>query len=123
MRTYPLRGEEGHLVALEVDMPLFGVRNIMKIISSSDGVSDICIGSGRIKNSDVRASFKYFGFDYVVVEPFGDNDRYWIGPVDDGLWKDISSIERKLREFKPSIWPRLIFILFVVSICVLLWRQ
>jgi hypothetical protein len=60
-------------------------------------------------NSDIRGTFRFAGADFVIVEPFGDNSRYWIGPADDQTGKrDIASIEASLRSYRPPILRKVV---------------
>lgn len=106
MRTYPIKDEAGHLFALEADVVSCSVRDLVRILSAL-GVTDAKAG-GSSSERDVRARFRYRGDDFAVVEPFGDNSRYWIGPVSESLKQDVSPIERQLRSYVPSLFRRVL---------------
>lgn len=81
MKTYPINDETGNPFAVEVDVAFCSIRNLAKTIGSVDGVTDVEVCKPFSGERDVRAKFRYQGDEFVVVEPFGDNSRYWIGPV------------------------------------------
>jgi hypothetical protein len=122
MKTYPIKDESGHLFAVEVDMVYIGLRNLLRVIASSEGVSGAAIGKGRSGGADVRATFQYHGDDYVVTEPFGDSSRYWVGPVEGNVRRDISAIEGLLRDFQPSALRRIVGGLVTLDFATLLGR-
>jgi len=108
MRTYPIKDETGRLFALEVDVVFCGVRDLVKVIATAEGVTDAKAGRPSSGERDVRATFRYQGDEFAVVEPFGDNSRYWIGPISDNLKRDVSPIERQLRSYVPSLLRRIL---------------
>jgi hypothetical protein len=122
MKTYPIRDESGYPFAVEVDMVYCGLRNLLRVIASSEGVSGAAIGKGRTGGADVRANFRYQGDDYVVTEPFGDNSRYWIGPGERNVRRDISAIEGRLKDLQPSALRRIVGGLVSLDFAALLGR-
>jgi hypothetical protein len=44
----------------------------------------------------------------MVVEPFNDNSRWWIGQEEGGRWVDIGEIEAAFREYRPTALRRLV---------------
>ena len=122
MKTYPIRDESGHPFAVEVDMVYCGLRNLLRVIASTDGGSGAAIGKGHTGGADVRATFQYQGDDYAVTEPFGDNSRYWVGPVKRDVRRDISAIEGRLKDFQPSALRRIVGGLFTLDFAMLIGR-
>lgn len=122
MKTYPIKDDKRQLVALEVDMVYCGLRNLLSVIASSEGVSGAAIGKGLSAGADVRATFQYQGDDYVVTEPFGDSSRYWVGPVERNVRRDISAIEGRLKDFQPSALRRIVGGLVTLDFATLLGR-
>ncbi len=61
--------------------------------------------------SDYDIWFEYKGMKYVVFEPFGDSDCYWITPMEDSDNIDrfiVMPIYEAFAAYKPSILLRLI---------------
>lgn len=108
MKTYPIKDAEC-LFALEVDVVACSVRDLIKLIATVEGVTDAKIGgSSSATDRDVRATFRFYGDDFAVVEPFGDNSRYWIGPISEGRKRDISVIESRLASHVPTALRRVL---------------
>lgn len=107
MKTYPIKDDKGQLFALEVDMVYCGLRNLIAVIASAEGVTDAKISSAQAGGGDTRATFRYLGDNFAVTEPFGDNSRYWVGPVDKSARRNIEAIDERLREFQPSTLRRI----------------
>jgi len=107
MQTYPINDEAGNPFAVEVDVAFCSIQNLAKTIGSVDGVTDVEVCKLFSGERDVRAKFRYLGDEFVVVEPFGDNSRYWIGPVSENLRTDVSSIEKKIRAYMPPFFRRI----------------
>lgn len=83
MKTYPMFNEAG------VRTPVFQIENIYiglaaatRLLSEVKGVTEVRRRKMFTKSSDVHVEFKYMGQPYIVLEPYGDNSRYWIGPAD-----------------------------------------
>ena len=108
MKTYPLKDETGCPFAVEVDVMLFGLRNLTRAIATVDGVSEVTVRKPFSSSGDVRATFLYGGEEFAIIEPFGDSSRYWVGPIGKTAHRDISPIEVRLGAFQPSVLRRLI---------------
>ena len=76
MKTYPILREDGSTLAFEITSSWVTFRPLFKILRSLEGVTNV----RRNSFSDDRLSFLYFGEACVVNEPWGDNNRYWVGP-------------------------------------------
>lgn len=76
MRTYAIRDGEGNLFAFEVSS-LLGRRIARRIAASVPGASVV---ESNLR-SDVFCEFQVAGERFAMEEPFGDNSRFWIGPV------------------------------------------
>jgi hypothetical protein len=108
VRTYPIIDETGQTFAIEVEIAYCGIRSLAQTIASVEGVTDVSVCKPFSGSGDLRAKFRYQGDEFVVVEPFGDNSRYWIGPVADAPHRDLSPIETRLEVFRPSLLRRVV---------------
>ena len=122
MKTYPIKDDKGQLFALEVDMVYCGLRNLVEVIASVDGVTDAAVNGAHASGGDARATFRYMGDNFAVTEPFGDNSRYWVGPVDNSARRDIAPIEERLRAFQPSALRRIVGGLLTLDFAALMGR-
>lgn len=105
MKTYPITSENGLCKAFEVNNVYIGPKKIAALLSSVDGVTQINCGS----RTDVRVEFSYSGSHCVVTEPFGDNSRYWIGPIDfEKSNLDMNSIKVVFDKYIPPFWQRVL---------------
>jgi hypothetical protein len=77
MKTYPIKRPDGSLHAFEIGNAFILMGTIRRILSSIDGVSSL---SGKPRSDD-RLTFVFHGAQWVVHEPWGDSNRYWIGPA------------------------------------------
>jgi hypothetical protein len=108
VKTYPIKDETGRLFALEVDMVSSSLSNLVQLIATAEGVTDAKARRLFANEGDVRARFRFHGVEFVVVEPFGNSSRYWIGPVSESTKLDISLIERQLGLHVPTLLRRVL---------------
>jgi len=67
-----------------------------RVLASVQGVSDFkCV-----RSNDDRFAFVYLGRNCVVNEPFGDNSRYWIGPLEKDPPIDMTAIRDAFSRFR-----------------------
>lgn len=108
MKIYEIKTNNGELAAFEIDHVYISKKNIVELLSSLDGVSNV---SPNTSNSDVHIEFVYLGSDFIVWEPFADNSRYWIGPENDGGIPGelrVNEIASVFRSYMPTLLRRLI---------------
>jgi hypothetical protein len=106
MKTYPIYGENGLCTAFELGSVYVSPGKIASLLESVPGVTQINRKSLR---GDVRVEFKYSNNDFVTVEPFGDNSRYWIGPIEfEKSQIDVNVIKAVFDNYVPPFWLRVI---------------
>ena len=96
MITYQvLTTEAGCTAAFEIENLGVTRSGCARLLRKIPGVADVQpIKLRRLLRTDQRVTFKYLGQDFEVMEPFGDNSRYWIGPVNPSNGRpDITAIE------------------------------
>lgn len=97
MRTYPHLLEDGSIRHFEISNSFWWSWGPMRrVLLSVDGVSNV----KRNWFDEDRFSFSYLGRNCVVNEPFGDNDRYWIGPTEFEQPLDMRPIHDAFRKFR-----------------------
>lgn len=104
MITYPIYLENGLMVAFEIDSVYITMNQFKNLLLKETTACDIC-RKDRItrKKYDCHLFFKYKEKEFGVIEPFGDNSRYWIGPLE-GIENsniDVKELESCLSTFKP----------------------
>ena len=87
-------------------------RTIARILDKIEGMAEVHLGGRFASPDDVRIEFKCQGHDYIVMEPFGDNSRYWVGPKggkdDVTAAANIGRIKAAFEGYKPPL-PAKIF--------------
>ena len=81
MKTYELLDKSGHIFAFEVNSAGLGRRGVCRVVGTIPGAQI----TRRPKflswfRDEVFCEFSIDGKTFIVLEPFGDNSRYWIGP-------------------------------------------
>lgn len=101
MRTYPLQAS-GALHAFEVSNIWLQPRAIARLVRSQG--AEVTFERRLFRSGDVRLLFRFKGREFQVVEPFGDNSRYWIGPADDSTApaEGISDLHEVFVRYRPG---------------------
>ncbi len=95
--------------AFEIENAYVSLAMVGALLDNVDGVQDVQRRKPFSAWGDVHIRFKYLGHDCVVIEPFGDNSRYWIGAREIEKAKvDISKIEKQFREYSLPPFRRLL---------------
>jgi hypothetical protein len=100
MQTYPVLYDDRGLYALEIDNEFIPRYELVEILLSIPGVSNVRKRSLFSSPADIHIRFVYHGIEFIVLEPYADSSRYWIGPDDDRVREDITAIDTALKEFK-----------------------
>jgi len=103
MKTYPLKDKNDSQIGFEAESVYISVRKILKLLSTTNKISNIKSRRLFDFSNENHIEFDYAGNTFVVMEPFGDNSRYWIGPKDKPNKKvDLSELETIFERHKPS---------------------
>ena len=109
MNTKPYFEPNGRLATFEVEKIYISVRDIANLIRSVDGVSEVHIRRIFSLQSEIHIEFSYMNGIFVVYEPFGESNVYWIGPKDMTLDViDLGAIEQAFRRYQPSLIRRIL---------------
>ena len=104
MQTYPDDNVQyGSAVGFEIDNIYVSLRTVSRILKSINGVTEVKKRKMFSKWEGIHIWFKCINHECVVIEPFGDSSRYWIGPKNPEEKFDISSIEFAFRQHQPSL--------------------
>jgi hypothetical protein len=107
MRTYPLLDDHGRLRAFEIDNLLIGRRGVVAILRKMPGARIIrrpLLLSGW--REDEFAEFEIEGTAFTVFEPFGDSNRYWIGPVE-GFSVHTETVRAAFEASLSNLWTNI----------------
>ena len=82
MIVYDLRDKEGRVFAFEIENSQFGRNSVCQLIQSFPGTHILRSPKKFLSwfREEVFCEFEVHGKKFMVLEPFGDNSRYWIGP-------------------------------------------
>lgn len=106
MRTY--RDGSGSAVAgFEVSNLLISTKQIAMILRSVEGVRDVH-ERRSFSHQEELLKFSYSGVPGVVIEPFGDSSRYWIGPADPENPFETVGLERAFKDHRLGRLRRII---------------
>ena len=111
MNTYPIHDEKGCLIAFEIENAYIGTKKLASLLSSFPRVSGVSRRKLFSADDEFRVGFDYYDIPFVVLEPFGDSSRYWVGPRG-GLAMAISDrvgeLEQMMGSYSPPFLMRLI---------------
>lgn len=110
MRTYPHEDNAGNVTAFEIENAYISIRKIQKLLSSVDGISNCRRRKLFSRNEEFRLAFDYLGTVFLVLEPFGDNSRYWIGPEnksDGNVTVKLRELESVFKAYTPPVWIKI----------------
>jgi hypothetical protein len=104
VKTYPIVDEStGVMFAFEVDNAYISLSMIVRLLNQVAGLENVRPCAPFRRRDHRLANFTFRGQEYAVVEPFGDNSRYWIGPTaEDGHFADVRAIESRFKDHLPS---------------------
>ncbi len=92
----------GVTFAFEVDNIYISAREAAQVLRGIPGVSNVRSRRPFSGASELRVAFDYLGKQCAVVEPFGDNSRFWIGPIDPAQTKfDVIVLRDAFTAYKP----------------------
>ena len=108
MKTYPITRDDGVTpFAFEIDHVYLSRRTIARLLDKIEGVTEVHLGGRFGSSNDVRIEFKCKDQDYIVMEPFGDSSRYWVGPKDGkealAAAANIGHIKAAFEGYKPPL--------------------
>jgi hypothetical protein len=81
MKTWGVRDEAGRMFAFEVRNSIWGRRAVCNVIRAIPGATVVREPRPwRLSTDDEFCEFELDGVRFVAYEPFGNNNRFWIGP-------------------------------------------
>jgi len=101
MKVYDLHDKEGRTFAFEVNNFLSWRLGIIRIIAKIPGARITWRPSLTLFSPEVFCKFELDGIAFEAWEPFGDSNRYWIGP-DPAQW--VPQVEKVREAFIRAKW-------------------
>lgn len=109
MKTYPDENvESGCAVGFEINNIYVSRRAVAHILRSIKDVTEVKARKLFSRWEAVHIWFKYMNHDCVVVEPFGDSSRYWIGPENTEQEFDFSEVENAFKRYRPPFHRQIV---------------
>lgn len=99
------------MFAFEIANIYIGVRRLRTLLSSVNCFGEFFGREEWPENGEFRLGFTCAGHEFVVLEPYGDSSRYWIGPIEgkEGAGAVvIDDIEIVFLNYEPPLPIRLI---------------
>jgi len=84
-RVYDIRDRDGRVFAFEVDNTFFARVELAAVISGIPGVQ-VTKKPRRLSSEDRFCEWRLGNIMFAAEEPFGDNNRFWIGPIAPTGW-------------------------------------
>lgn len=104
MKTQPILNDQGKLIAFEIESWRAGLRMISRFIENDLGAK-VTARRKWFTSYEVHLRFNYDGHDFVVWEPHGDSNSYWICSADnEKLDIDlIGKLQNSFDGYRPGI--------------------
>lgn len=104
MKTYPkIDKKSGLTFAFGIENIYINISTAARVLAHVDGVTEVRVRRPFSKWEEIHIWFKYLSHDCVVWEPFGDNSRYLIGPMNpEEATLDVSRVENAFKQYRPS---------------------
>ena len=108
MKVYPYRSEGGLLVGFEVKVISISLSALESLILKYGKVESVFRSRGNLEG--VHLMFKLDGTQMTVLEMFGDNSRYWIGPNKENsdVSAELEALMTMFELYAPPIWRRIL---------------
>ncbi len=104
MRLYDVRDESGRLLSFEFDNRTWlQTRGTRHLVSSLQGGRLLQVSQAERLDGEF-CRFEVEGCRFVVVEPFGDNSRILVSPLDEESQQGIESVRAAFAKHHPAIW-------------------
>lgn len=106
MRTHPVPTKSGDKsFAFEIENAYIAPSTVARLLAGVAGVTDVRPRKKSSKSIDVHVEFMFQGQPYIVLEPFGDSSRYWIGPKDKpNSVGEIAELEDAFKSYRPPAY-------------------
>ena len=99
MKTFPVSRDDGTIRAFEISGTWVSFRALYSLLQSVEGVVDI----KRNRFDEFRITFTFHDEPMAIWEPFGDNSRYLVTPVDDASVFDITPLLKAFQDHQGPI--------------------
>jgi hypothetical protein len=103
MRVFDVCAPGGKLHGFEVENTWLSRKGVARIVGSIPGVRIRHAKSGWFSRDDF-CEFEVNGFRFVAEEPFGDNSRYWIRPLEGHHDAELTIVRERFLAVRRPEW-------------------
>ena len=111
MEVYKILDEDNRLLAFEIDCNLISIGKMVELLRADPIITDIRKRQLFSAEEELRLAFNINGVPFIIAEPFGDNSRFWVGPLGN-LNADnehlVKKIEKHFLDYQPPILRRIL---------------
>ena len=100
MWIYELRDSEGRFHAFEVSTFFLDRRALRQIVQTIPGVVILAYRPYKER----LCEFKVGGVAFLVHEPWGESERYWVGPAEAGWCPQLAVVRETFARARPFLW-------------------
>lgn len=94
MHTLPTHDDQGHLTGFEISNLLISRAGVVRLLRTVPMVTITRNQKRWTLEDDDFVPFTINGHLFKVIEPFGDNDRYWIVAEDEAGQGEVEGIRK-----------------------------
>jgi hypothetical protein len=94
MHTSPTHDDQGHLTGFEISNLLISRGGVVRLLRTVPMVTITKNPKRWTLEDDDFVHFTMSGYLFKVIEPFGDNDRYWIVAEDEAGQGEVEGIRK-----------------------------
>ncbi len=106
MQIFHCHSNDGRYTGFEFENIYISHRTIARLLRHVPQVTDVVICSW-FHEPDDRLTFTYYGIDFAVWEPFGDNDRYTVSANNVNTEvPDWAPLQQVFADYQPTRWRR-----------------
>ncbi len=101
MQTWDTHTEGGQVTGFEIPNTLIWRGGVVRLLKRVPGVEITKYPKFFSLNDDDFVHFNYRGEKFFVVEPYGDNNRYWIVAESDRGCLYVPEIRERFKQHRP----------------------
>jgi len=100
MRIHDIQDADGRIQAFEVPTFFLDHRGVRQIVRAIPGATLLAYRPHKER----LCEFEVGGVPFQVHEPWGESDRYWVGPVEAGWTPQLRVIRETFARARPFLW-------------------
>jgi hypothetical protein len=97
---HDIRDADGRVQAFEVSTFFLDRRALRQIVLAIPGATVVAYRPYKER----LCEFKLGGVAFLVHEPWGESERYWVGPAEAGWCPQLAVIRETFARARPFLW-------------------